>query len=230
MHTNHRQRMKNRFISSKTLDSFADHEIIEMLLYYCIPRVDTNATAHRLLDKFGSLSNIFKADIEALKTVEGIGENAAVMLKLVYETSRKLWQSSYQKKPFLKTTAQAAEFIRPLLHGLSNEAVYIFCLSKNYELKHFECICNGTFDSAHINIKDVMACIFRTNASAVILAHNHPANSCFPSAADIQSTKSIESALNTIGIKLADHIIFTENEYYSMTKSAKYKYTVKNYI
>ena len=227
MHENHRQRMKQRFLKDKNLNSFAEHEILEMLLYYSIPRRDTNPIAHRLLEKFGSLSNIFSADTDALTTVDGIGENTAVMLKLVYQTSRKLWQDLPRKKALLKTTAQAASYIRPLLHGLPNEAVYVFCLSKSYELKHFEQISDGSPDSANINIRDVFGCAFRTNSSIVLLAHNHPANSCYPSAADIQTTKIIKAALETLGIQLADHLIFTDSEYYSMSKCAKYYYEEK---
>ena len=82
IHKGHRQRMKDRFLQ-EGLDHFSDIQVLELLLFYCIPRQDTNPIAHKLLDHFGSLSQVLEASVEELTKVPGIGENAATFLHLI---------------------------------------------------------------------------------------------------------------------------------------------------
>ena len=87
MHDGHRQRLKNRF-REEGLDHFDEHQVLELLLFYCIPRIDTNELAHRLLERFGSLANVLEAKAEELEKVPGIGSNAATFLNLVTAVER----------------------------------------------------------------------------------------------------------------------------------------------
>ena len=94
VHQGHRARQRKKLLENGPR-AFADHELLEMLLYYAIPRRDTNELAHRLLERFGSLQGVFSAPVEELSTVEGVGENAAVLLNLVPQ----IWQRSLQGAP-----------------------------------------------------------------------------------------------------------------------------------
>ena len=88
MHENHRERVKKRFLSSG-LDDFAPHNVLELLLFYAVPQKDTNQTAHLLIDRFGSLDKVFDATVEELKEVNGIGDHAATLIKLIPALARR---------------------------------------------------------------------------------------------------------------------------------------------
>ena len=89
VHEGHRSRKKEQF-RAHGLDAFADHEVLELLLYYAVPRQDTNPIAHRLMEKFGSLDAVFAADRAALEEVEGIGENASTLISLMFPLMRRI--------------------------------------------------------------------------------------------------------------------------------------------
>ena len=83
VHDGHRQRLKERFCK-EGLDNFDEHQVLELLLFYCIPRMDTNPIAHALLNRFGRLAQVLEAPVEELEKVPGIGHNAAVFLSLIF--------------------------------------------------------------------------------------------------------------------------------------------------
>jgi DNA repair protein RadC len=87
IHDGHRQRLKERFLE-QGLDSFTKYQALELMLFYCIPRQNTNDIAHRLIEHFGSVSQTLDADIEELCSVEGIGLSAATFLKLLPAVAR----------------------------------------------------------------------------------------------------------------------------------------------
>jgi len=82
VHEGHRKRLKERFLR-EGLDSFEQHQVLELLLFFSIPRKDTNELAHTLLNRYGSLSGVFEADPKDLATTPGIGENSAILLSLI---------------------------------------------------------------------------------------------------------------------------------------------------
>ena len=108
IHDGHRGKMRQRFLKSG-LEAFADHEALELLLYYAIPRRDTNPIAHALMDRYGSLPAVLSAPVEDLKKVEGIGENAAVLLKLVPQLQQKARLTEAER--VLNSSEKAGEFL-----------------------------------------------------------------------------------------------------------------------
>lgn len=98
LHKDHRSRLRKRY-EENGLDSFEDHNVLELLLFYAIPRRDTNPAAHRLISKFGSLSGVFSASVEELQTVEGIGKSSAEYLALVRETGRRCMLDALSERP-----------------------------------------------------------------------------------------------------------------------------------
>ena len=97
LHDGHRARKKEQF-RRQGLDGFADHEVLELLLYYAIPRKDTNELAHRLLQKFGSLQNVFSAPLEELAKVDGVGESAALFLTLLPQVQKRAMRSGGKER------------------------------------------------------------------------------------------------------------------------------------
>lgn len=217
MHEGHRERLKKRF-KSEGLASFSDVQALELLLFYALPRIDTNPPAHRLLDKFGSLKGLFEANMADIAAVDGIGEHSALLLKLLPEITRKFWINDVKSKQSIATIEQAVRYIKPILFGKPVENVYIFCLDNNFCIKHYDCISQGTINDATIYLRRVVECAMRLNSNRILMAHNHPGGRPQPSDADIRTTHAIEEALYPLGIDLMDHIIFSDHSYFSFSE------------
>ena len=217
LHDGHRARKKEQF-RRQGLDGFADHEALELLLYYAIPRRDTNELAHRLLTRYGSLSALLQAPIEDLRRVEGVGESAAVLLKLVPAFVYKAQRSAGQET-VLNSTEKAGRYLLSCFAGERNEVIYQLCLDRKGKLLARKRLSEGGSAAAELNIRRLVENALLSSASAVILSHNHPSGIALPSREDYATTQQAQDALRTIGVELLDHIIVAEDDYVSLADS-----------
>lgn len=213
MHDGHRQRMIKKFLQHGS-EALSDHELLEMILYFSIARRDTNEIAHNLITTFGSYNAVLSADFQDLKTVAGIGDHSAVLIKLVQQASKRYYTPSTENIRF-KTSLDASRYLISHFFGEANEMFYILCLDMKFRLVHMELIAEGNHEEVVIYPRKIAAVVLRHNASRVILAHNHPTGSPSPSLKDIESTKQITEVLNTLDTELVDHIIVSGSQYYS---------------
>ncbi len=223
LHEGHRNRLKNRFLENG-LDSFQQHNILELLLFYSIPRRDTNDIAHELIERFGSLSAVFDADVEELTKVSYITENSATLIKLIPAISRAylMDKASHIKK--MNNVDLIKQYLVSLFHGEKNEVVYILLLNNNLDLVCHHKIHEGSVNSALVDVRRVMELVFKANASMVILAHNHPNGTAFPSMEDIQTTGNLMSIFQPFNIPIIEHFVVNEFDCYPIiynTKSLK---------
>lgn len=221
MHDGHRQRLKERF-ALEGLDNFNELQVLELLLFYAIPRVDTNPIAHRLLNKFGSLSQVLEAPVEELQKVEGVGRNTAVFLHLTTSVGRYYMVNRAMQNTVLSTTEKCGEFLAPFFHGRRNETVFLLCLDAKCKLLCCQEVSEGSVNSAGVSPRKVVEIALGANATTVVLAHNHPSGIAVPSAEDVQTTYRVANALDTVEITLADHIIVADGDYTSMAQSGYY--------
>lgn len=218
IHRGHREKMRQRFLKSG-LDSFADHEALELLLYYAIPRQDTNPIAHRLMERYGSLSAVLSAPAEDLKKVEGVGESAAVLLNVAGQIGRKArLADAVQSRPLTDVETVGA-YLLERYAGEHHEVVYELCLDRKGKLLACKRLNEGGASSAVLDIRKVVENAILTSASTVILAHNHPSGIALPSDDDCAATTRAVQALQTIGVTLADHIIVADDDFVSMAQS-----------
>lgn len=218
IHDGHRQRLKELF-RKEGLDNFYDYQALELLLYYCIPRKDTNPMAHALLDRFGTLAQVLEAPVEELMQVEGIGENAATFLHLVTEIGRYYLVNRAEQVKVLPTLEDCARYLIPRFYGRRNEVVFLLCLDAKCKVLCCKELGEGVVNSTHISVRKIMETALAVNATTVVLAHNHPSGVAIPSADDVQTTKRIAAALSAVDIHLADHIVVAEDDYVSMVQS-----------
>ena len=218
VHDGHREKMRTRFLTGG-LDSFAPHEALELLLYYAIPRRDTNPIAHTLMDRYGSLSAVLSAPVEDLKKVEGIGESAAVLISMVAQLARKASLADAERETVITSSQRTGQYLLALFAGKQRENVYQLCLDRKGKLLACKCLGEGTVSAAALDIRQVVENAILTSASAVILSHNHPSGIALPSQEDYAVTDRVKSALDTIGIVLTDHIIVADGDYVSMADS-----------
>ena len=217
LHDGHRQRLIQRFLE-EDLDNFEPHNVLELLLFYAIPRKDTNELAHVLMDTFGSLKGVFDAPYEELIKVAGIGPNTAALLKLVPSLTR-TYYSSDARSIILDTSEKSGEYFLPYYIGQTEEVVRLACLDAGGKVISNQILHRGSANAAEVNIRKIVNIALRNNAMGVILAHNHPGGLPLPSEEDVATTKSIREALIPMGILLMDHIIVAGQDYVSMARS-----------
>ena len=209
----HRERVKRRFLS-EDLDGFEAHNALEFLLFYALPRIDTNGIAHSLIERFGSFSEVLEAPLDELASVDGVGDNAAIFLKLLHSTVRyyendvsRRSQESFDSKDAI------GKFLIEKFAGEKNEKVILLLLDNKGGLIESRVLHEGSVNSSAVNVRRITEIALMGRASSVIIAHNHPRGIAIPSADDISVTESIRRALMLVDIKLLDHYIVAENNY-----------------
>ena len=218
IHDGHRQRLKERFLRGG-LDNFTDVQVLELALFYCIPRKDTNPIAHALLDHFGSLSQVLEASVEELQKVPGIGENTAIYLTMLTQVGRYYLVDRSQREVILPTIDKCGAYLVPHFFGRSVETVFLLCLDAKCKVLCCRVIGQGSVNSAGISIRKIVEVALGANATTVVLAHNHPSGLALPSAEDIQTTRRVAAALRAVEVHLADHIVVADGDYVSMVQS-----------
>lgn len=222
MHDGHRQRVKTRF-RREGLDNFDELHVLELLLFYCVPRQDTNPLAHTLLDRFGSLAQVLEAPPEELEKVPGVGENVATFLALTTAVGRYYQVNRSMHNTVLNTTDRCGDFMLPYFFGRRNETVFLLCLDAKCKVLGCKEIGEGSVNSAGIPIRRVVETALGMNATTVVLAHNHPSGLALPSSEDMQTTGRVARALAAVEINLADHVIVADEDYVSLVQSGFYR-------
>ncbi len=221
MHDGHRKRLKDRFLK-EGLDSFQEINVLELLLFYCIPRVDTNPLAHKLLNEFGSLPNVLEASVEDLQKVDGIGENAATFLSLINSTNRYYRTKKAEGNRIFSEPEDYINLLEPRFTGRKYETVFLLCLDAKSQMICCKAISEGTATGASISVRKVVEVALAANASSVVLAHNHPNGSALPSKEDEQITRRLAKALAEVDVVLVDHVLFSDTDCTSFAQSSHY--------
>jgi len=218
MHEKHRQRVRERF-KKESLDNFSDHNVLEFLLFHSIPRRDTNETAHRLMNAFGSLSGVLEAPIEELCKIDGIGENSAILINLIPQICRRYLDDKHDVGEIIDSTEKAGGFFMHKYIGRKDEMVSMLCLDNKCRVQHWVVVSEGTVNAAEVSVRKVLEHALRQSATSVIVCHNHPSGLALPSGEDLVTTRKIEDALASVGINLMDHIIIADNDFISLADS-----------
>lgn len=218
IHEGHRKRMKERFMKSG-LDDFAPHNVLEFLLFYSIPRGDTNPIAHRLIDAFGSLSGVFDATPEELMKVSGVGDSTAILISMIPQMARKYLEDKADAVNVVGGCGDIGAYLLPKFVGRTNEALMMVSIDNKNKVISCSVVAEGTVDSAKVSRRKVMEEAMKVKATRVILAHNHPRGVAVPSAEDVAMTREIGRLFAQVGIELVDHIIIADDDYVSMAAS-----------
>lgn len=217
IHKGHRNRMKQRYME-EGLDNFSDHEIIELLLYYSIPQHDTNALAHRMIQEFGTLYDLFEADPRDIERRCKVSLNTAILISLVAPLSRRYLKQKWGERPILNSSTVAGNFAVSLFAGRIYECFYVICLNSQNRVNYAALVHEGTINEAPVYPRLVVEAALRHKANSIILAHNHPGGSLKASNADIDVTRKICQAMKPISINVVDHIIVAGDRYLSFAE------------
>ena len=218
IHDGHRQRLRERF-RREGLDNFTEVQVLELLLFHTILRKDTNPLAHALLDRFGTLSQVLEAPVEELRKVDGISENTAIFLHLITDVGRYYLVNRTIQCTILPTIEKCAKYMVPFFFGRQVETVFLLCLDAKCKVLCCKEVGEGSVNSAAISVRKIVETALASNATTVVLAHNHPSGVAIPSGEDVQTTRRIAQALRAVEVHLADHIVVADGDYVSMAQS-----------
>lgn len=217
----HRERVKAAY-RKHGLEIMPDHNVLELLLFYAIPRKDVKPIAYNLMNRFKTLENVFNADMDTLKTVDGVGENAAILISLIKDVNARISESQNNDVKNLDSSEKSKAYAQNLLRHCEYEKVIIICLDNNCRVIDHHTVSEGTVNCSVVNHKKIVECVIRDKAASLIIAHNHPHGNPTPSTEDINFTVEILNLLRKIQVDLNDHIIVGNKSTLSMRTTARY--------
>lgn len=221
IHKDHRKRVREMYLKNG-IDAMPDHNILELLLFYGIPYRDTNPIAHELIEKYHDLNGVLDAPVRELVKTDGIGENTAMLIKLIRDICSKYYDNAVNSKVNLASGERLYDFIKMKYLGETREIVYMLSLDSHGRLKHCIKVADGTPTSAVADNRSLVELALRFDVTNAVITHNHPNGFATPSQADISATQTIAGLFKTVNINFIDHVIVAEDEIFSFAMSKKY--------
>jgi DNA repair protein RadC len=210
----HRQRLKQKLLDG-SLETFADYELLEMLLFTSIARRDVKPIAKNLLAKFGDLTNVINSEQNTLLMIEGVNSNVFINFSIVRELINRILRQKVVNHNVISSWSALLDYLKFNMSSLKVERFRILFLNKKNILIKDEVLSIGTIDQIAIYPREVIKRALLYEAGAIILVHNHPSGAVKPSKADIDLTKKIVEICDSVNISVHDHVIIANNEYFS---------------
>ncbi len=217
VHSGHRQRLREKYMHNG-LEPFADHEVLELLLFFAIPMRDTNELAHRMIKEFGTLYNLFDSSPQEISRRCKVSLSTGVLISMIPAIYKRYAASKWSKRPELDSSKKAGEYAISLFIGETNECFYMLCLDNQSRLIFPALVSRGTIDETQVYPRQIVEMALKYNAASIILVHNHPGSTLAPSKNDIDATRKIMEALHPINVTVVDHIIVAGVKYYSFSE------------
>lgn len=226
LHAGHRQRMMNRFLNSP--DSLSDHEKLEIMLFSIVPRHDTNALAHTLINVFGSLKNVFNASPKELSSIKGVGDRVATQICVVGKIiDSVIKESASTKVERFSSFENNKKFIARHFEEGEQEKFIIFLLDDKFKcLSHMEFKNKSNF-AVKVEVPELVQALAVIKPNSLIIAHNHPSGNATPSETDDFTTKKLNILCEIHGIALLDHVIVGKNDFFSYHVEGRMDYIRK---
>lgn len=204
LHAGHRARAVELLLNNAS--ALTDHQILEVLLFYVVPRIDTNPLAHRLIKIFGDLNGVFSASKEQLSAIEGVGEKVSAFIVAMGEVFKRA-ERKREKQVDFSTPQKTKEFLVNLLGYERCEKFVALLLDKRYSLIAKVEFTDNEKHKVSAEIPELVSALNVYKPHYVILAHNHTSSSCLPTREDDHSTKKINLLCQLNGVNLVDHLI-----------------------
>ncbi len=218
LHSGHRERVLNKFMNNS--DSLIEHELLEALLFYAIPRKDTNPIAHKLIRQFGSFEKVFKASADELKTVDGVGDKAACLISLVGKSAEIIQKGKDSSRKIFNLSEAEQDFLE-CFSGQKYEICAILLIGKTGErLVRLEFTSDGVH-RVEMNMTKVARALAHYRPAYAILAHSHPDGESQPSYEDDLATKQFKYACDLHNVVFCDHLIYTKEQFFSYRSSGR---------
>jgi len=211
----HRSRLRERFAADNGA-SMPDYELLELILFSAIPRRDTKPLAKRLIARFGSLAGVLAADRADIVQVDGAGAAVAGLLKVIRQAGIRQAREDLHERQILDSWDKVLEYCRAAIGHLPRESFHVLFLDRKNRLIAAEQQSAGTVDQTSVYPREVIKRALELNASALVMVHNHPSGDPTPSNADIEITRAVEAAGESLGVALHDHVIIARRKHASL--------------
>lgn len=210
IHQGHRKRMLDKAL--KYSDMLSDHELLEVVLFYAIPRIDTNKLAHTLLRAFGSVEKIFSSSPNSLMAIDGVGEKTAI---LIHTIGKLFSRAKTQNKPSLKTLGKFKEFVLKEVKNYDSEQSIIIMLDPKFNVIGKLAYTDYRKFYVSMDINEVVNCFGALRPTHAVLVHTHLSDNCLPSKQDDIATKKLNILCTLHGVNLVDHVITNGKKIFS---------------
>lgn len=234
MHEGHRIRMLDKL--NRGAEVLSDHELLEILLFNALPRVNTNPIAHRLLDQFGSLEGVLGADMGAMTEIEGISRHSAAYLRCIGQIySRMGFIRPEEGLPKVYEKESFSRYLNKRFAGIDYEVLEFYSIDKQGGLLQLGSFTDRSPSSVHVLPAEILELIAHHPGNGLILTHNHLGSQSNPSDADDELTVQCQVLCSMNNILLLDHIIYSENGLYSYYATGRmqeisHKYHIRNIL
>jgi len=222
IHEGHRKRLKQEFLIGGFNEDTPAHKWLELLLFYCIPQVDTNELAHKLIDTYGSLGGVLEAPFEELLQFPRLTENNIPLLKMIIPIARQCALEKSEELLKISKPDNIGHFIISKYYGLTKERFSVTLISQSGKITDFKFLSEGDISEVGISMRNLIQYVIQKNCFCVVVAHNHPNGLALPSKADIDATIKLRDALSAVNVKLLDHLIISGKDYVSLAQSKDY--------
>ncbi|MCI5209675.1 MAG: DNA repair protein RadC, partial [Candidatus Electrothrix sp. ATG2] len=207
----HRQRLRDKF-QEKGIEALTDTEVIELLLTFGTPRSDCKQAAKDALKKFGSLPEVLDAPSTALKKIRGMGPKNIFALHFVQGIARRYLRQRIQKKNYITSSKDVADYLIHALRGLRHEVFMVVYLDASHAVIDSEILSEGTINVNTVYPRELIKAALTYHAASIVVAHNHPSGSLRPSNQDEQLTRTLYLMCSFMNINLLDHLIVGAGE------------------
>lgn len=207
----HRQRLKDKF-NKHGIEAFTDAEVLELLLILGTPRKDCKEQARELLAHFGSLPSVLEAPAPEIQKVDGVGPNNSFAIHFLHGVARRYLQHRLREKKYLHSSQEVAEYLVHSMRDLQHEVLTAIFLDSAHAIVDTQIVSRGTVSSNTIYPRELVKLALKLNASAMVIAHNHPSGSLEPSKQDYQLTRTLFMACSFMSIRLLDHLIIGQSD------------------
>lgn len=211
----HRERLRDRFREAGGA-SLADHELLELLLTFAVPRKDTKSTAKALLEKHSSFSAVLDQPWKELESCTGMGPSSGTLISLVRACINRYFEREVKSKKRIAAPADIAQLVRTCIPAKNRECLVLICLDDANRLGHHAIISEGTLNRLPVYPREIIKEALLHNASGIILAHSHPTGTSAPSEADHRITARLDELLLEMGIRFLDHLIVAPDAIFSL--------------
>lgn len=208
-----------RHLLQRNPDTLKDEELLELLLRFAVSEEEASLLARRLLEHYPSIAALLEAGAEELSAVEGMNPDCVLLLRLVPELQRRYLFSRSAPETRLVDSVSFGSYLLPYFYGAKDEMVYLLTLDATGKVLSCRLIGHGSVNSANVPMRRLVQEALSANATAVVLAHNHPSGIALPSREDIDLTLRLRDALDVMDIMLLDHLVIADDDYVSMSDS-----------
>lgn len=198
--------------------ALSDAELVAILLRTGIKGKDAIALARELLTQFGGLRGLLSIAPQELRRIKGLGAAKIASLISATEIARRQLKEEIVGKNVLRDPKSVMDYLYSALRDKKREVFKVIFLNKANCIIGEEDLFEGTVDETAVHPREVLRAALEKNATAIILVHNHPSGRVLPSREDQEMTRRIQSLAMPVGVRVLDHIIVGDNQYFSFNE------------